>query len=75
MRRESGKRKVSIEIEAAEEFFYLTDALSREGVLKELKAELKVAIRDVVLSYVQKSKDALRLLRSESKPKKKSEKE
>ena len=65
---ENGKRRVSVEIEAASDLFHLTDALSREGVLKELKAELKSLIRSGLSSYLQDSKHCLRTLKGEKKP-------
>ena len=68
---ESGKRRVSIEIESVADFFYLTDALSSEGVINELKIELKELIRKGVLSYVKHSRECLRKLKADDKPQKK----
>ena len=68
---EGGKRRVSIEIETAADFFYLTDALSHEGVINELKIELRELIRKGVLSYVKQSRECLRKLKADDKPQEK----
>ena len=57
---DGGKRKITVEVEASEDFFYLTDALSREGAVSSISSELRSVIRSGVLNYVQQSRELLR---------------
>ena len=60
-----GKRRLSVEVEAGEQLFYLCDALAREGVVRELRSELRSAVRKVVVEYVGEGSALVRKMASE----------
>ncbi len=66
---EGGKRKLSVEVEASERLFYLSDALMREGIVRELSTELRATIRNGIVSYVQQGREMIRKLGEAEKSK------
>ena len=65
---ENGKRKFAIEVEASDGLFYLSDALTREGAVRELGTELRAIIRTGVVGYIQHSRELIRKLSAADKP-------
>lgn len=56
----SGKRKLTISIEASRELFMLSDLLAREGAIKNIEHSLKHSTRKAVAEYLSSGRQFLR---------------
>ena len=63
----SGKRKLTISIEASRDLFMLSDLLAREGAIKNIEQSLKHSTRKAVAEYLSSGREFLRSVNNRKK--------